>query len=58
VGSGGDRANYDAALADLSVTEEFHGLSRPGFDGGIEGSAVAGDAGTSLSLAHADHAGP
>jgi len=25
VGRGGDRANYDAALADLSVTEEFHG---------------------------------
>ena len=22
---GGDRAKYDAALADLSVTEEFHG---------------------------------
>jgi len=23
---GGDRANYDAALADLSVTEEFHAI--------------------------------
>ncbi len=35
---GGDRAKYDAALADLSVTEEFHGYPGPAIDGGVAGS--------------------
>jgi len=48
---GGDRANYDAALADLSVTEEFHGYPGLVLMAALREAAVAGDAGTSLSLA-------
>ena len=48
---GGDRANYDAALADLSVTEEFHGYPGLHLMVALREAAVAGDAGTSLSLA-------
>jgi len=48
---GGDRANYDAALADLSVTEEFHGYPGLHLMAALREAAVAGDAGTSLSLA-------
>ena len=48
---GGDRANYDAALADLSVTEEFHGYPGPQLMAALREAATAGDAGTSLSLA-------
>src|SRR4051812_12087005 len=46
---GGDRASYDATLADLSVTEEFHGY--PGLQLMAALREAAGDAGTSLSLA-------
>src|SRR6266403_479500 len=46
---GGDRANYDTMLADLSVTEEFHGY--PGLHLMAALREGAGDAGTSLSLA-------
>src|SRR3954452_6448709 len=46
---GGDRANYDVALADLSVTEEFHGY--PGLQLMAALREAAGDAGASLSLA-------
>src|SRR6185295_3664445 len=48
---GGDRANYDAALADLSVTEEFHGYPGPQLMAALREAAASGDAGTSLSLA-------
>ncbi|HXO71961.1 MAG TPA: hypothetical protein VN838_23620, partial [Bradyrhizobium sp.] len=43
---GGDRASYDATLADLSVTEEFHGY--PGLQLMAALREAAGDAGTSL----------
>src|SRR5258708_6515695 len=46
---GGDRANYDVALADLSVTEEFHGY--PGLQLMAALREAAGDATTSLALA-------
>src|SRR3981189_1741049 len=46
---GGDRADYDVALADLSVTEEFPGY--PGLHLMAALREAAGDAGTSLSLA-------
>src|SRR5258705_4762902 len=47
---GGDRGDYDAALADLSVTEEFHGYPGLHLMAALREAAVAGDAGTSLSL--------
>ena len=42
---GGDRANYDAALADLSVTEEFHGYPGLQLMAALREAAAAGDAG-------------
>src|SRR3954463_4240711 len=48
---GGDRAKYDAALADLSVTEEFHGYPGLQLMAALKEAAAAGDAGASLSLA-------
>jgi arginine decarboxylase len=48
---GGDRAGYDATLADLSVTEEFHGYPGLQLMAALREAAAAGDAGTSLSLA-------
>src|SRR5712675_1283773 len=48
---GGDRTNYDAALADLSVTEEFHGYPGLQLMAALRETAAAGDAGASLSLA-------
>ncbi|MHB8270735.1 decarboxylase [Bradyrhizobium sp.] len=48
---GGDRAGYDATLADLSVTEEFHGYPGLQLMAALKEAAAAGDAGTSLSLA-------
>jgi arginine decarboxylase len=48
---GGDRAKYDAALADLSVTEEFHGYPGLQLMGALREAASAGDAATSLALA-------
>src|SRR5205085_5467307 len=46
---GGDRAVYDAMLADLSVTEEFHGY--PGLQLMAALREAEGDAAASLSLA-------
>src|SRR4051794_25927155 len=48
---GGDRAGYDATLADLSVTEEFHGYPRLQLMVALREAAATGNAGTSLSLA-------
>ena len=48
---GGDRANYDAALADLSVTEEFHGYPGLQLMAALREAASAGDAAASLGLA-------
>jgi arginine decarboxylase len=48
---GGDRANYDAALADLSVTEEFHGYPGLQLMAALREVALAGDAAASLALA-------
>src|ERR1700741_3404775 len=48
---GGDRANYDATLTDLSVTEEFHGYPGLQLMAALREADAAGDAGTSLSLA-------
>ena len=48
---GGDRASYDATLADLSVTEEFHGYPGLQLMAALREAAAAGDAATSLSLA-------
>jgi arginine decarboxylase len=48
---GGDRAKYDATLADLSVTEEFHGYPGLQLMGALREAASAGDAATSLALA-------
>ena len=48
---GGDRANYDAALAVLSVTEEFHGYPGLRLMAALREAASAGDAATSLALA-------
>src|SRR6478736_2953817 len=48
---GGDRAKYDAALADLSVTEEFHGYPGLQLMGTLREAAATGDAATSLALA-------
>ena len=48
---GGDRANYDVALADLSVTEEFHGYPGLQLMAALREAAFAGDTATSLALA-------
>jgi len=48
---GGDRANYDATLADLSVTEEFHGYPGLQLMAALREAASAGDAAASLGLA-------
>src|SRR5438128_887701 len=47
---GGDRAKYDAALADLSVTEEFHGYPGLQLMGALREAAATGDAAGSLAL--------
>ncbi|OJY11273.1 MAG: hypothetical protein BGP05_13575 [Rhizobiales bacterium 62-47] len=47
----GNRDKYDAALADLSVTEEFHGYPGLHLIGALREAALAGDAGTSLAFA-------
>src|SRR3954453_9710 len=47
----GDRAKYDAALADLSVTEEFNGYPGLQLMAALKEAAAAGEAGASLSLA-------
>ena len=47
---GGDRAKYDAALANLSVTEEFHGYPGLHLMGALREAAAAGDAATSATL--------
>jgi arginine decarboxylase len=46
----GDRAKYDAALADLSVTEEFHGYPGLHLMAALKEAAASGDAATSLGL--------
>src|SRR3979411_278104 len=48
---GGARANYDVALGDLSVTEEFHGYPGLQLMAALREAALAGDAATSLALA-------
>ncbi|MBR0841122.1 decarboxylase [Bradyrhizobium liaoningense] len=48
---GGNRATYDAALADLSVTEEFYGYPGLHLMAALREAASAGDAATSLALA-------
>lgn len=48
---GGDRGKYDAALADLSVTEEFHGYPGLQLMGALREAAATGDGATSLALA-------
>jgi arginine/lysine/ornithine decarboxylase len=48
---GGNRAKYDTALGDLSVTEEFHGYPGLQLMEALREAAAAGDAGTSLALA-------
>src|SRR5437762_13838518 len=48
---GGDRAKYDAALADLAVTEEFHGYPGQALMAALKEAAGAGDAAASLALA-------
>src|SRR4051794_38215219 len=48
---GGDRAKYDAALADLSVIEEFHGYPGLQLMAALREAASGGDAAGSLSLA-------
>ncbi|MET3844447.1 decarboxylase [Bradyrhizobium sp. OAE829] len=48
---GGDRATYDAALAVLSVTEEFHGYPGLRLMAALREAASAGDAAASLALA-------
>jgi arginine decarboxylase len=47
---GGGRANYDAALSALSVTEEFHGYPGLHLMAALKEAAAAGDAATSLAL--------
>src|SRR3954463_11590060 len=48
---GGDRATYDAALADLTVTEEFHGYPGLQLMAALREAASAGDASASFGLA-------
>src|SRR4051794_41619161 len=47
----GDRARYDAALADLSVIEEFHGYPGLQLMAALREAASAGDAAGLLCLA-------
>ena len=47
----GDRAKYDAALADLSLTEEFHGYPGLHLMAALRDAGAAGDAAGSLALA-------
>src|SRR5436309_9689108 len=47
---GGDRAKYDAALAELSVTEEFHGYPGLQLMAALREAATAGDAAGSFAL--------
>src|SRR4051794_22645118 len=47
---GGERTKYDAALADLSVTEEFHGYPGIRLMAALREAAAANDAGASLAL--------
>lgn len=47
---GGDRTKYDAALADLSVIEEFHGYPGLQLMAALREAATAGDAAESLGL--------
>ena len=48
---GGNRAAYDAALAELSVTEEFHGYPGLQLMAALREAATSGDAATSFALA-------
>jgi arginine decarboxylase len=48
---GGARSDYDAALADLSVTEEFHGYPGLRLMGALREAAAVGDSAASLALA-------
>ena len=48
---GGTRSDYDAALADLSVTEEFHGYPGLRLMAALREAAAAGDPAASLALA-------
>src|SRR3954468_20412357 len=48
---GGNRAAYDSALAELSVTEEFHGYPGLQLMAALREAASAGDAAASLALA-------
>jgi arginine decarboxylase len=48
---GGARSDYDAALADLSVTEGFHGYPGLRLMGALREAAAAGDSAASLALA-------
>src|SRR4051794_41960993 len=54
----GDRARYDAALADLSVIEEFHGYPGLQLMAALREAASGGDAAGSLSLATRIPQGP
>ncbi|MDD1561443.1 decarboxylase, partial [Bradyrhizobium sp. WBAH23] len=47
----GNRAAYDAALAELSVTEEFHGYPGLHLMAALREAAAAGDGATSFALA-------
>src|SRR5262245_12244867 len=47
----GNRAAYDAALAELSVTEEFHGYPGPQLMAALREAAAGSDGATSLALA-------
>ncbi|WP_249135046.1 hypothetical protein [Bradyrhizobium sp. AUGA SZCCT0222] len=47
---GGNRANFDAALAVLSVTEEFHGYPGLQLMAALREAGSAGDAAASLAL--------
>src|SRR5260370_171653 len=46
----GNRAKYDSALADLSVTEEFHGYPGLQLMAALREAATGGDAAASLAL--------
>ncbi|MGY4306377.1 arginine decarboxylase [Bradyrhizobium sp. USDA 4369] len=48
---GGDRAKYDMALADISVTEEFHGYPGLQLMAALREAATSGDAAMSVALA-------
>lgn len=48
---GGDRAKYESVLADLAVTEEFHGYPGLQLMAALREAATSGDAATSVALA-------